>query len=472
MDQKISYPTPLYGPGKKYPEMPFKIALPGNEVCDNLRKLFFWLDFDKKHFSQKGWNPLSEFISPGQTVLIKPSMVRHIHLAGGDINSVITHGSIIRCITDYVYLALKGRGKIIIGDAPLQSADFNAIKKINNIEEMADIYQRNGFRIEIKDFRREISTIDETHYFLKREKSYGDNLGYTVINLGKESLFNEISRHYLRYRVTNYDKKMMRQHHNRFKNEYLIPNTVLQADVIINLPKLKTHRKAGITCALKNFIGINGNKDWIPHHRFGSIAEGGDEYLKKNIFKRITTSLTEFEDVSQTIFMQRLFRVLKIPFKYLVFINDDHIREGNWYGNYTLWRSILDLNRIALYADKNGRLRESAQRKIFTVVDGIIAGEGEGPLAAKPKKCGTLIVGFNNVGIDLVAATLMGFNYKNIPQIENSFRPMKYPLISAAFNNLRIILNGKECNLDNLKRTNLGFIAPVGWKKHIEISKT
>jgi len=32
---------------------------------------------------------------------------------------------------------------------------------------------------------------------------------------------------------------------------------------------LKLHRKAGITCALKNLIGINGNKEYLPHHRLG-----------------------------------------------------------------------------------------------------------------------------------------------------------------------------------------------------------
>ena len=36
-------------------------------------------------------------------------------------------------------------------------------------------------------------------------------------------------------------------------NEYCISNTILDADVIINIPKLKTHKKAGITVCLKKF---------------------------------------------------------------------------------------------------------------------------------------------------------------------------------------------------------------------------
>ena len=38
--------------------------------------------------------------------------------------------------------------------------------------------------------------------------------------------------------------------------EYCISEACLEADVIINLPKPKTHRKAGFTGALKNMIGV------------------------------------------------------------------------------------------------------------------------------------------------------------------------------------------------------------------------
>jgi len=40
------------------------------------------------------------------------------------------------------------------------------------------------------------------------------------------------------------------------KNEYLISNTILEADVIINLPKPKTHRRAGIIGAMNNLVEI------------------------------------------------------------------------------------------------------------------------------------------------------------------------------------------------------------------------
>ena len=45
------------------------------------------------------------------------------------------------------------------------------------------------------------------------------------------------------------------------------------------MPKPKCHRKAGMTSALKNFVGANVRKEFLPHHTMGSIKEGGDEYF-------------------------------------------------------------------------------------------------------------------------------------------------------------------------------------------------
>ncbi|GEM_PF-5703185 len=34
---------------------------------------------------------------------------------------------------------------------------------------------------------------------------------------------------------------------------------------------MNSHMKAEITCALKNFVGINGHKDYLPHFRLEDI---------------------------------------------------------------------------------------------------------------------------------------------------------------------------------------------------------
>ena len=58
------------------------------------------------------------------------------------------------------------------------------------------------------------------------------------------------------------------------RNEYLLSETVLSADLVVNLPKLKTHKKTGVTLALKNLVGINGDKNLLPHHCVGSPDAG------------------------------------------------------------------------------------------------------------------------------------------------------------------------------------------------------
>ena len=36
------------------------------------------------------------------------------------------------------------------------------------------------------------------------------------------------------------------------------------------MPKLKTHKKCGVTISLKNLVGLNTNKNLLPHHSLGT----------------------------------------------------------------------------------------------------------------------------------------------------------------------------------------------------------
>src|SRR4029453_17991483 len=53
---------------------------------------------------------------------------------------------------------------------------------------------------------------------------------------------------------------------------------------------------------------------------------------------------------------------------------------GAWYGNDTCWRMALDLARIVHHADRQGRMTTVPQRRHLSLIDGIVAGEGDGPL--------------------------------------------------------------------------------------------
>jgi uncharacterized protein (DUF362 family) len=46
-------------------------------------------------------------------------------------------------------------------------------------------------------------------------------------------------------------------------NDFYLPKTIVGADVIISLPKLKTHHWVGVTCSMKNFFGV------VPGRKYG-----------------------------------------------------------------------------------------------------------------------------------------------------------------------------------------------------------
>ena len=82
----------------------------------------------------------------------------------------------------------------------------------------------------------------------------------------------------------------------------MISRTILDADCVINLPKLKTHKKTGVTLCMKNLVGINGNKNWLPHHRLGTPAQGGDQFADDSVKHRIERKTMECfqKNISQT----------------------------------------------------------------------------------------------------------------------------------------------------------------------------
>ena len=477
---KYKYPLKApYNPSNDFPEYPFgdKELDGSNIVYEELRNLLSEMNLDKDNFDTKEWNPFKELIKPGDMVVLKPNMVMHKNgLKQFSTDCLITHGSIIRAILDYVYIALKGKGKIIIADAPIQNCDFSKVTVENGTRSIVDFYKKNGIKIELIDFRKERAIIDSSGRVEGTEKLNGDPRGYTAVDLGKDSILYDIIDSYKKFRVTNYNPNLMKLHHNYEKNEYLIPNSILQADVFINLPKPKTHRRAGITGAMKNLVGINGSKDWLPHHTIGSKFDGGDEYLNHNIFKEIDLFLQEkiyFATIENKKYKSYLIRsIQKINSIFRKLSSRDKYLEGSWWGNDTTWRTICDLNRLLIYAKKKGLIQQEPQRKYISFLDMIISGEKEGPLEPTPKNVGILIAGFNPLIIDTVLATIMGFDFKRIPQIYQAYKIKKYPISKFKYEDIKIISNNKlwagKVNDIKLEDT-LKYMPTAGWKDHIEM---
>lgn len=459
-----------FHPPSRYPEYPFRHHSMTNPVYNAIRMLFLRMDLDKEHYGTAYWNPLSKLISSGDTVVIKPNLVRHYN-AQGSMDAQITHGSVIRTVLDYVYLALNGKGTITIGDAPVQSCNFEEVIKIAGLDKIVEYYSRNTeLKIKLVDFRK-YAGYPQKYGGMERRKLPGDPEGYTLVDLGEFSEFSSMNKDLGRLRVTNYDSKAMGKYHNDNSHTYLVANSILHADVVINLPKLKTHRKAGMTGALKNMVGIIGSKDCLPHHRIGSKEEGGDEYLHKDFRKSKITQLNEIQDRTKN----PLVRIIGSVGRFFIYVTQmiipspDTYAEGSWYGNNTIPRTIVDLNKILLFADKKGTLREKKQRMALTVVDAIIAGEKEGPLEPSSKHIGILVAGENSVAVDITCSQIMGFDYHKIPTLKYACESGIKLIDSVKVTDRILILGDESVKLDDVfKRYGHRFNPTSGWKGHIE----
>lgn len=473
------YPLqPPYSPSGLCPEYPFgsdALAKETNPAYEAVRDALRLLELDTEPYGRKNWNPLGQIIQPGQTVVLKPNFVREFReTRDGHDDCLITHGSIIRAALDYVYIALKGQGRIIIADAPHNDADFDAIRRIGGLAEIQEFYRRQaGFDVEVYDLRpEEARKIDGV--IVGHDPLPGDPAGYVKVDLGSHSMFAEVEHLCHLLYGSEYDTREIRSHHTGGVHEYMISKTILDADCIINLPKLKTHKKTGITVCLKNLVGINGNKNWLPHHREGTPSQGGDQYADDGLMHRIERRSMEcFRRVFP------LFGPLRTmvagPIKSMgkrVFgdTNKDAVRSGNWHGNDTTWRMTLDLNRILLYADKNGSLQDHPARQVFCLVDGIVGGEGNGPLDPTPKPAGVVLAGRNPVAVELACASVMGFDWRRLPLLQRACTAHSLPLTAFDADDVVCTLpEGRTLRLATLSREiNVHFSPHFGWRGHME----
>lgn len=426
------------------PSNSFKEALSMNVKSDpsvyaEVRSLLLNMGLDKKNQGTKKWNPFSEFIKPGDKVVIKPNLVLHENLSGESEDCLITNFSVIRPIIDYTLKALNGSGELIVGDAPVQGCDFKKVARLFGLKDAIEEYNKVGYGIKLKDFR----------------KNQNPSIKCTIVNIGKDSSLCEVDNYEKKYAITNYDLREMHKHHNAEKHEYMIPDDILQADVIINVPKPKTHRKAGITACLKNFVGANSKKEFLPHHRNGSVKNGGDEYPERNIVKSTESFLKNYTYTNNPLIKA----VVKSLILEMKMTNKGRFLEGSWYGNDTIWRTILDINKIMIYADKNGSLKDRKQRTILNIADMIVAGEKEGPMLPSRKPTGMLVGSFNQLNADYIICQMMGFNPQKIKYIPAGYLLKKYKISDSE----KFKIFDQNGIVKDIEKYNQHFIPTDGW---------
>lgn len=336
-------------------------------------------------FSSLGLNPENPFegyIKPGMRVFIKPNWVAsrwrkscdHID----DLYCVITHPAVIEAVADRAAKALAGQGEIIIADNPSIDADFEELMEFTGIRQLENKYD---VPCHIYDLRPLVCK--DLKDYGKRDKMAsqpGDPNGEVELNLGKDSLLHDVDSSLFRGVFDEREETVAA--HTGDTQLYTMSKSLYDSDVYISIPKLKTHQKVGATLNLKGQVGAMTRKNQLVHWRIGSPETGGDEYPDRQSWERAQHA--------------------KVT------------HRGAHPGNDTIWRMVVDLYKSLL----------TKERKYFTVIDGIMAGEGQGPFCPTSKHANVLIGGYDFLYTDIAAVRYMGINPEKVKYLEYFIKQM------------------------------------------------
>jgi uncharacterized protein (DUF362 family) len=383
-------------------------------VQQAVEAVFRALSLDEKHEKTPEWNPLGDLIQPGDRVLVKPNLVssrsRYRALTRSQLEATCTHGTLLRPVLEYARRAAGPTGHVTVADAPLEGCQLEEVTRPLGVDAVLDelglpLLDLRPFWLErhmlLDDVRRGGRSFNLG--VLRRRALPGDPRGTVLVDLGQHSHFADPQVDPGRLRFHRSHRRGPVKHHLGGHHEYALPRTVLEADVVITLAKLKTHQKTGVTLSLKSAIGLVSEKYWLPH-----FSAGRDEYARaprpSEWLEDRSSRLTLPGDHALVAWAPRLGRTRRAI-------------DGAGEGNDTLWRTILDLHTILRFVDRRGQLQSVPQRRLFGLVDGIVGGQGEGPLEPDPVPAGLLVAGCDLPQVDREATRSMGFDPERIPHL-------------------------------------------------------
>jgi hypothetical protein len=368
---------------------------------------------------------------------------------------------------DYLSIAVGSTGQIRFGNAPVQSCDWSAVLHETGAADVADFYGQRGVDIAAEDLRAYVTERDAMGAV--RELQRRGETDVVAIDLGTTSFLDAVYRADAPFRVHDYDPERIERLHSAGHHVYLIHRHVLEADAIVSIPKLKVHEKVGVTCSIKGCVGAMAHKDSLAHHRFGPASRGGDEYpsdpvgifrlasrVHDYVNRPSTSSSTKAATRAADAAFRRILKRLNPAF------------GGAWWGNDTAWRMGVDVARIVTHADSTGTVHEAPQRSHWVIIDGVIGGEGRGPLKPDPVRSGLVAFADDPLVADYAAATLMGFDPAKVPYVNACLSDSRLGLHRDGFESTTVRRNGRSATLAELPQFAHRFRPPPGWQGHIE----
>ena len=360
----------------------------------------------------EGGNPLASKIRRGGTVVVKPNMVRHFN-PDGPLSAVVTSPSVVRAVVELAADAVGPEGRVVVADSPQNDCDFDALVASEGWPDALAWARTNlGERFELVDMRPEAVRM-RNGVVVERRPLPGDPRGEVVVDLGARSAFHGSGIDHRRLRGSDYDPEVTASSHAGGRHVYSLCRTFVDADLVIVVPKVKTHKKVGLSLGMKNLVGMVGDKNRLPHHTAGFPATGGDEYPTRSPWavarqwgvERGRRFLARGQGVAVLETLRKVERaaVREIP-----------QRSGNWWGNDTAWRMVIDL--VALVRS----LRSDTGRPTLFVYDGVVAGEGNGPLAPAPVDLRLIGAADDPVAGDVSITREMGLDPDEFPLLREA----------------------------------------------------
>jgi len=433
-----------------------------------LRGLLASAQLDLARYGTAQWNPLGGLVGPGKTILVKPNWVHHENHSGKGLECLVTHVSVVEAVLHYV--AKTQPARVILGDAPIQGCDFRALETSQDLGRLCRRFRQRELPLVLADLRQTVLPGGKA-WGQQRPTDRGNDC-YVLFDLGQHSALEPVTANGTAFRVSMYDPVALKRHHGPGRHRYSVAREAIEADLVINLPKLKTHRKAGLTGAVKNLVGLSGHKEYLPHHRRGSAKDFGDSYPCSSRLKRWAEAWLDWANGASGMARRFVYsQAAGAAIRLSRWLGEPGDLEGSWHGNDTLWRTCLDVHRIVLYGRADGTMADTPQRRLLHVTDAVVAGEGEGPLSPQPVSLGLMTLSLNAAAADWVHALLMGIDPHKIPLVREAFALRHWPVAGFPPEQIRTYLDGDAVVLAELHdRCGRPFRPARGWAGHCELA--